>query len=577
MATTPLPPSLPNLPAWSTMVYNLPSIVDRMTDLYVEKLKSMPPGSSPAPVEAQLELLQCIQQFVIAENGYRPKRDQIRTPEVLPPTSIAKLANAMFSIRRIPCAGAESDPNYDVLGIYQASGPDAGIYLTSKFEFEKLIHQYNSLYKPQDFNQFMNILAQIAERQEPCRNPDLVAVNNGVFNVRTKQLQPFDPDLVFLSKSRVDYVPNPVNPVIHNPDDNTDWDVESWMADLSDDPEVVRLLWEILGAIIRPNVPWNKSAFFYSETGNNGKGTLCALMRNLAGKNTCASISLADFSKEFMLEGLMRASCIVVDENDVGTYIDKGAFLKAVITGDVLQINRKYEKALTIQFRGFMVQCLNEMPRIKDKSESLYRRLLFVPFSKCFTGAERKYIKSDYLSRPEVLQYVLWRVLNMNYYELSNPKACQNVLDGYKSFNDPVRQFVEEFFGGSDSEFQWDVIPFAFLYDLYKAWFAENCPGGSKVGRNSFFSRIEQMESEAPGWRVVRGDHRPGQGMAKPEPLITRYKLENWCNKFYRGTNPNTINTPTLKDKYHGCFIRVAVKSNFVPLNPGTAADTEPT
>ena len=59
MATTPLPPSLPNLPAWSTMVYNLPSIVDRMTDLYVEKLKSMPPGSSPAPVEAQLELLQC--------------------------------------------------------------------------------------------------------------------------------------------------------------------------------------------------------------------------------------------------------------------------------------------------------------------------------------------------------------------------------------------------------------------------------------------------------------------------------------------------------------------------------------
>lgn len=30
------------------------------------------------------------------------------------------------------------------------------------------------------------------------------------------------------------------------------------MAELSDDPEVVRLLWEILGAIIRPLVPWNK-------------------------------------------------------------------------------------------------------------------------------------------------------------------------------------------------------------------------------------------------------------------------------------------------------------------------------
>ena len=53
-----------------------------------------------------------------------------------------------------------------------------------------------------------------------------------------------------------------------------DWDVESWMDDLFDDPELVELMWKILGAIIRPNVPWDKSAWFYSESGNNGKGTL---------------------------------------------------------------------------------------------------------------------------------------------------------------------------------------------------------------------------------------------------------------------------------------------------------------
>lgn len=71
-----------------------------------------------------------------------------------------------------------------------------------------------------------------------------------------------------------------------------------------------------------------------------------------------------------------------------------------------------------------MVQCLNEMPRIKDKSDSFYRRQLFIPFTKCFTGAERKYIKQDYLKRKDVLEYVLWKVLNMDYYELPIPKAC---------------------------------------------------------------------------------------------------------------------------------------------------------
>ena len=72
-----------------------------------------------------------------------------------------------------------------------------------------------------------------------------------------------------------------------------------------------------------------------------------------------------------------------------------------------------------------MVQCLNEMPRIKDKSDSFYRRQLFIPFTKCFTGEERKYIKQDYLKRTEVLEYVLYRVLNMNYYELDTPQTCQ--------------------------------------------------------------------------------------------------------------------------------------------------------
>ena len=125
-----------------------------------------------------------------------------------------------------------------------------------------------------------------------------------------------------MAKSKVDYVDNPVNPVIHYPNDNTDWDVESWMSELSDDPEVVELLWQILGAIIRPNVPWGKAAWFYSESGNNGKGTLCELMRQLCGKNSYASISLADMGKDFMLEPLIQATAIIVDENDVGTYID---------------------------------------------------------------------------------------------------------------------------------------------------------------------------------------------------------------------------------------------------------------
>ena len=141
-------------------------------------------------------------------------------------------------------------------------------------------------------------------------------------------------------------------------------------------------------------------------------------MRQLFGKGTYASIPLSDFSKDFMLEPLISATAIIVDENDVGTYIDKAANLKAVVTNDVIQINRKFKSPVAYQFKGFMVQSLNEMVKVKDRSDSFYRRQLFIPFTKCFTGKERKYIKNDYLQRPEVLEYVMYKVLNMNYYEM---------------------------------------------------------------------------------------------------------------------------------------------------------------
>ena len=130
------------------------------------------------------------------------------------------------------------------------------------------------------------------------------------------------------------------------------------------------------------------------------------------------------------------------------------------VPADVIQVNRKFKTPIAFQFHGFMVQCLNEMPRIKDKSNSFFRRQLFIPFDKCFTGKERKYIKHDYLHRREVLEYVLHKVLNMDYYTLSEPESCKKALEEYKEFNDPVLQFVHEVLPLC----VWDLLPFFELF-----------------------------------------------------------------------------------------------------------------
>lgn len=514
------------------------------------------------------ELLSKVHEAFDEHNIICDKDKKWKMPDSLNFSQIADILAYVFPVKRICCCPQNTDADYDLLGVYvndalasYANIPEMqGIYITSEDVFNVLAAKFNYTLTRRDFEEIMSALRRKAPRVSRCNDPDLIAVGNGIFNYATKQLEPFDENKVFLTKSQVNYNPNATNISIHNPVDGTDWDVESWMASLSDDPEVVNLLWEIIGAIIRPNVRWNKSAWLYSETGNNGKGTLCELMRSICGETSYASIPLSDFGKDFVLEPLTRASAIIVDENDVGTFIDKAGNLKSVITNDVIQINRKFKTPIAYQFYGFMVQCLNEFPRIKDKSDSFYRRQLFIPMTKCFTGMERKYIKNDYLHRQDVLEYILKRILEMDYYTLSEPASCTKTLTEYKEFNDPVRQFWDEL---SDT-FVWDLLPFQFLYDLYKSWFKENSPSGSVIGKITFVNDILNVIKSDDEWYCEDKNKqiRTSQdNMGNPEPLIARYHLTDWMAPHYKGTDINKISMPALATKYRG-IQRVTIQAS---------------
>ena len=482
--------------------------------------------------DVEFHLLNRINNRLISENtqyGLKGSR-AYQTLRTLTPAVIAGCMLKRNRIVRIMLSEKNTDPNYDVLAVYMDHGPNTGIYITDEVSIRVLAREYNFSISPRELDHVIDMLADNAPRVMVSAHRDLIAVNNGIFDYKTKTLLPFTPEIVFTAKSAVNYNENAVNPVIHNDADGTDWDIESWMADLNDDPEIVALLWEILSAIIRPNVAWDKTAWFLSEVGNNGKGTLLTLMRNLCGERAWTSIPVADFGKDFHLEPLIRTNAVLVDENDVGEYVDRAANLKAVITNDVILINRKNKTPIAYQFRGFMVQCVNDTPRFRDKSGSLYRRQLIIPFDKSFTGAERKYIKQDYMHRTEVLEYVLHRVLSGNFYELSEPAAVKAALHQYKIENDPVRAFAEEFL----DRVVWDLLPWRFLYALYRAWLTKDQPSNPPLGYNKFvkhFTLILQeatSEGDGYGWFVTPAAVRTKNRILGEEPLAVEYNLDQW-------------------------------------------------
>ncbi|MBN8423121.1 hypothetical protein JF531_01125 [Microbacterium esteraromaticum] len=490
--------------------------------------------------------------------------------QVLDEHTIATVLLARHQIVAVDLAEGEAE-DLTELAIYVDSGEETGTYSTSKTRIKGLASELRPSMSARAIESVYARLKIHAPVRFRTVEPHLIPVANGIFDHSRQVLRDFSPDWVFLSKMPIDYDPNATNDIITMPD-GAEWDVESWIKSLSDDDGVPELLWEIISAAVRSHAPWGKAIWFVSTRGNNGKGTLIQMLRNLIGTKACSSIPFADFGQPFLLEPLLYSRVNLVDENDVGKLAERLAAWKAFITGDAITLDRKHKTPVKIRWHGLDIQCQNStLQKTKDRSGSYYRRLLMVPFHKWFGDGERVYIKHDYLARPEVLRYILKRALEMTHTTLSNPEACQRALDDYQGDNNFLLSFWQEF----NEEFVWDLLPYRFLHSLYCEWFRRVNPSGRPESQTALTAFLTAHLAESAEWEANRTATRPGNAMALPEPLIAQYGLTEWMNSNYTGTDPaKRCTVSPLKVNYKGLVRRkrhgTTGTSSVIPSNNGS-------
>ncbi len=444
-----------------------------------------------------------------------------------------------------------------ILAGYQPSGINKGTYTTNREYFEKLIDTIAPTYSPRLIDYTLNKIERVVPMVNQTMDPHLVAVGNGIFNRETHELQPFTHEKVYLSKIATNYVEDAKNPT-YTFTDGVKWDVDSWIHSIaSNDPEIDLLLWQVISDFVQSNYTRNKSIFLYSEKGNNGKGTFGEMLENIVGNNNVSHLSVQDFNHEFLKEQLIGKVGNIAHENDVDDYIDSVRDFKATITGDNIIINRKYEKPMSFQFKGTNIQMFNGLPRTRDKSESFYRRILLVPFLQSFTNnGERVDIKNKFIHRQAVHEYVLKKALHLDFDEFTVPKISEELLGRYKEDNSPVIDFWVEF----EEQFQWELLPTGFLYDLFKSYYERVNPTGRVMSRQSFLSQLRvYLDANNDNWEdktdrstsVATSDR-----MDADEPLITEYNLDEWMDPSYMGSDMPKKRDFKRKANYRG-FVRV--------------------
>lgn len=344
---------------------------------------------------------------------------------------------------------------------------------------------------------------------KPFSDPKYVPVGNGIYEPATHTLYPYKPTKFVINKIQtslpweeggkltIKRVTHPVLvPEIKSPRlsniDGTKWEFDSWLMTIANnDKEIYDLLWQVLAVVCNSNRQMGKAIFLLGNstgTGNNGKGTFQKLVENLVGDANYETLKVNQFSDRFALEKLVGKSVVIGDDNPTNVMIKDKSNFNSIVTNDPVTVEPKGEKAFTTTLNITTIQSCNAMPRFADDG-GVYRRMIIVPFNADFNGMkENKAIKEKYLATKDVLQYVLYKALDLGDFEhYSIPRAAKKALSQYEHNNNPVSSFIDDVwksYDGHDGLDRIERLPMPYLYKVWKEYAKDN--GYHDMGKNTF-------------------------------------------------------------------------------------------
>lgn len=348
----------------------------------------------------------------------------------VPPLNIAKIISKVVPIVML---GDISSKDRSLLYYYNF---DTGLYVNSDIELKNFALQVECSSTNRTWANVIEILKMKAPLVKPLEDRYLIPVQNGIYNLKTKQLEPFAPSYIITSKIATAYYPDAVKP--------TFWDVDKWLSSLAcGDEEVVTLLWQLMNEAINPNHTRQKIGILYGQSGNNGKGTFQTLLINLIGRKNVSTLKPTEFNEKFKIAQLIGKVCNIGDDIS-DAYIDDISNLMSIATGDPITAEEKGKPAFSVYSKAFCLFSGNGLPRTRNK-EGWGRRLLIIPFNADFSGqVNDPKIKEQYVYDTDVLEYVLKKVLEMDFDKFIEPKAVKDEINEYQKHNDYIQAYVQD-------------------------------------------------------------------------------------------------------------------------------------
>jgi putative DNA primase/helicase len=267
----------------------------------------------------------------------------------------------------------------------------------------------------------------------------IINVKNCRLDVRTGQQLPFDSSVLDFVRIPVVYDPEAYHEVLD----------QMLNRVFKNDIQVRALFEELVGYTLIRNCRFRKGFLFYGG-GSNGKSTILNLLKKFLGEENVATIELEKLSDRFKTAELENKLANIGDDISHREIQDTGT-IKKLFTGESVTVERKGQDPFTLKSHAKMIFSTNQIPRIADRSQGMYSRLMLVPFTASFQPSDVDFdpFIEDKITTPEALSYLLnlglrgiLRVLNQN--RFTTPKVVEEALEEFERDQSLVLTWIEE-------------------------------------------------------------------------------------------------------------------------------------
>ncbi|RLG10571.1 hypothetical protein DRN73_07460 [Candidatus Pacearchaeota archaeon] len=205
---------------------------------------------------------------------------------------------------------------------------------------------------------------------------DELPVRNGILNVITGELKPFDSDKIFFNKIPVKYDPNAKCPKI-----------DEFLKNVLRDEEDRKVFFEIAGFSLLKDYMFEKAIMFFGD-GRNGKGKTLELLKRFVGVENCCSVPLVSLDpNKFHISELFGKMLNLA--GDIGNSDLKDTSMFKSLTGrDLINAHRKFKNDIAFKNYAKFIFACNELPVVYDTSFGFWSRWILLEFPYTFLNKE---------------------------------------------------------------------------------------------------------------------------------------------------------------------------------------------